>query len=169
MTHTISQSLLPEFDQEMANTRKVLARVPEGKGDFRPHAKSYTLARLAGHVAEMPLWAVMTLNHDELDLRPGGVAPFQAYTFTTQAEALAMFDENTAKARSTLEATGDEAMMRKWTLKDNGRDIFALPRVAVLRSFVMNHMIHHRAQLGVYLRLNDVAVPGIYGPSADEQ
>jgi uncharacterized damage-inducible protein DinB len=168
MSHTISQSLLSEYDQEMANTRRMLERVPEGRGDFRPHPKSYSLARLAGHVAEMPFWAVMTLTQDELDLRPGGVAPFEAYTFTTQAEALAMFDQHAAKARTMLEGTSDEAMMRSWTLKDNGRVVFAIPRIAVLRSFVMNHMIHHRAQLGVYLRMNDVPVPGVYGPSADE-
>lgn len=169
MSNRICQSLLPEFDHEMATTRKVLTRVPEGRLDFRPHAKSMSMARLAGHVAELPTWAVMTLAQDEFDMRPNGVAPFEAFTYSTQAAALALFDENVSKARALLASTDDAAMMRTWTLKDNGAVVLALPKVAVLRSFVMNHIIHHRAQLGVYLRMTDVPVPSIYGPSADEQ
>jgi uncharacterized damage-inducible protein DinB len=169
MSNTISQSLLPEFDMEMANTRKMLARVPESEGAFLPHAKSMTLRRLAGHVAEMPMWAVMTLGRDELDLRPDGRQTYEAYELTTTADAVAMFDENLRQGRALLEAATDETMMRPWTLKDQGQIYFSMPKVAVMRSFVMNHMIHHRGQLAVYLRMNNVPVPGMYGPSADEQ
>jgi uncharacterized damage-inducible protein DinB len=169
MPNLISQSLLPEFDVEMANTRKILERVPEADLAFAPHSKSMNLSRLAGHVAEMPLWAVMTLGQDELDLRPNGVAAFKAYELTTTADALKYFDETLRQARALLVATTDDAMMRPWSLKDNGQTFMTLPKVAVMRSFVMNHMIHHRAQLGVYLRLKNVPVPGMYGPSADEQ
>jgi uncharacterized damage-inducible protein DinB len=169
MSHNISQSLLPEFDHEMANTRKTLERVPEGKDDFVPHQKSMSLARLAGHVAEMPGWALLTLTQDELDFGGSTGPRYEAYRFATRAAALAKFDAEMKAAREALAAASDEQMMRIWTLKNGGHQIFAMPKVVVFRSFVMNHMIHHRAQLGVYLRLNDVPVPGIYGPSADEQ
>lgn len=169
MPSTISRSLMPEFDAEMANTRKMLARVPEANGAFAPHPKSMTLRRLAGHVAEMPTWAVMTLGRDDLDLHPDGEPIYKAYELETTAAALTMFDEGLRQARALLESASDETMMRAWTLKDNGQVYFTLPKVAVMRSFVMNHMIHHRAQLGVYLRMNEIPVPGPYGPSADEQ
>jgi uncharacterized damage-inducible protein DinB len=169
MSLNISQSLLPEFDVEIANTRKVLERVPEGTPDFRPHEKSMTLGRLAGHVAEIPMWATMTLEQDELDMSPPGGASFEASVMGSRKDLLAKFDEQVRKARAALAKTTDEAMMRTWTLKNAGQTVLAMPRVSVMRSFVMNHMIHHRAQLGVYLRMNNVPVPGIYGPSADEQ
>lgn len=168
MSQMISQSLLPEFDLEMANTRKLLERVPETQLGFRPHAKSFTLGRLAGHVAEMPMWAVMTLGQDELELRPSGPS-YAAHVLESTATTLAFFDERLRQARALLEAATDETMMRRWTLKDAGQTVLVMPKVAVFRSFVMNHMIHHRGQLGVYLRMNDVPVPGLYGPSADEQ
>lgn len=168
MSNMISQSLLPEFDMEMANTRKMLERVPESNLEFTPHPKSMNLSRLAGHVAEIPVWGVMTLGQDELDMRPNGVAAYEAYKFTSRAAALGHFDEHLAKARALLAGISDADMMRTWSLKDNGATILAMPKVAVMRGFVMNHMIHHRAQLGVYLRMNDVAIPGMYGPSADE-
>lgn len=168
MSNMISQSLLPEFDMETANTRKMLGLVPETNLDFTPHPKSMTLAKLAGHLAEIPVWAVMTMAQDELDLRPNGVAAYQPFVFTSLAATVAFFDENLAKARGLLANLSDEDMMRTWALKDNGQTLLAMPKVAVLRSFVLNHMIHHRAQLGLYLRMNDVAIPGFYGPSADE-
>ena len=168
MSTAISQSLLPEFDVEIANTRKTLERVPENKPDFRPHPKSMPLARLAGHLAEIPMWATMTLEVDELDMNPPGGAQQEAYVMKTRQGALDMFDEHVMKARALLASTTDETMMRTWTLKSGGHTILALPKAAILRSFVMNHMVHHRAQLGVYLRMNDVPVPSIYGPSADE-
>jgi uncharacterized damage-inducible protein DinB len=169
MANTISQALLPEFDMEMANTRKMLMRVPETEGAFLPHPKSMTLRRLAGHVAEMPMWAVMTLGRDELDLRPDGQQTYKAYDLTTTAEALAMFDDNLRQAHALLAGATDETMVRPWTLRDQETVYFTMPKVAVMRSFVMNHMIHHRGQLAVYLRMTNVPVPGMYGPSADEQ
>ncbi len=169
MPTMISQSLLPEFDHETANTRKTLERVPDDKPDFKPHPKSMSLARLAGHLAELPMWATMTLGQSELDLNPPGSSqPPQAYVMSSRAEALARFDEHVKQARELLASTTDEAMMQPWTLKNGGQTVMSMPRVAVLRGFVMSHMIHHRAQLGVYLRMNDVPVPSIYGPSADE-
>ena len=168
MSNMISQSLLPEFEMEMASTRKLLALVPESHLDFAPHPKSMTLSRLAGHVAEIPQWGVMTLGQDEFDMRPNGVAAFTAYTFTTRAAALAFFDEHLTHARAMLAGISDADMMRTWSLKDKGATVLAMPKVAVMRSFVMNHMIHHRAQLGVYLRMNNIAIPGVYGPSADD-
>jgi uncharacterized damage-inducible protein DinB len=166
MSTTISQSLLPEFDMEMANTRKTLERVPEGNPDFRPHPKSMTLSRLAGHVAEIPVWAVRTLTRDEFDM--GGRGPQDEFVMTSRQGVLARFDDEMTKARAALTGTSDADMMKTWSLKHGGQTIIAMPKIAVLRGFVMNHMIHHRAQLGVYLRMNDVPVPSIYGPSADE-
>ncbi|MES1254056.1 MAG: DinB family protein [Acidobacteriota bacterium] len=166
-TNSISQSLLPEFDVEMANTRKTLERVPEGRGEFRPHTKSMPMGRLAGHLVDIPMWALATLGGTEFDMKTDGAA-YPPYVMQSRAEALAKFDEETTKARALLAATTDDAMMATWTLKNAGQPILAMPRIAVLRSFVMNHMVHHRAQLGVYLRMNDVPVPALYGPSADE-
>ncbi len=168
MSMNISQSMLPEFDMEIANTRKTLERVPEGKPDYRPHPKSMAMGRLAGHLVEIPMWAMMTLEQDELDMNPSGGAPRTPFVMGSREAALEKFDEDAKKARALLAATSDEAMMGTWSLKNAGQTILAMPKVAVMRSFVMNHMVHHRAQLGVYLRLNDVAVPSIYGPSADE-
>ena len=168
-SYNISQALLPEFDHEMANTRRVLARVPEGRGDFSPHAKSMTLARLAGHVAELPSWGLAALGQDELDVNPSSGPVFVAYQFEARAAALAKFDADMKQLRQLLASISDADMMKTWTLKSGGHSIMSMPRAAVFRGFVMNHIIHHRAQLGVYLRMNDVAVPGLYGPSADEQ
>jgi uncharacterized damage-inducible protein DinB len=160
----ISQMLLPEFDQEMANTRKLLELFPEDKAAYKPHEKSMALGRLAGHVAELPGWATMTLNTEGLDIQPGQ----QPYIATSRKELLDTFDRNLKEARQRIAAVTDEDLARTWTLKFNGKPIFSLPKSAVLRSSVMNHLIHHRAQLGVYLRLNQIAIPGMYGPSADE-
>lgn len=168
MSMSISQSLLPEFDHEMANTRKVLERVPEDRPDYRPHQKSMTMARLAGHLTDIPWWAVTTLTRDEYDMQPSGGVTRERYMMTTREALLARFDTEVAAARAALVAATDAAMMQPWTLKHAGHSLFSMPRASVLRSFVLNHNVHHRAQLGVYLRLNDVAVPSIYGPSADE-
>jgi uncharacterized damage-inducible protein DinB len=163
----LSEALLPEFDQEMANTRKTLARVPEDKLDWRPHEKSMTLGGLATHLANLPSWAAHGINLDELDVAPNGV-PFRVEQIKSRAEALENFDRNVAAARAAITGASDEHLFKPWSLLSNGKTIMTMPRVAVLRSFVMNHMIHHRAQLGVYLRLNDVPVPSVYGPTADE-
>jgi uncharacterized damage-inducible protein DinB len=159
----ISDALLPEFDHEMANTRKTLERVPEGKFDWKPHAKSATMGWLATHVARLPSWAVITLQQDSID-----VGTPEAASAPAQGELLQLFDKNVADARAAISGANDEQFVEPWSLLNNGKTIFTMPKVAVLRSFVMNHLIHHRAQLGVYLRLNDIPVPSIYGPSADE-
>lgn len=165
---SISASLLPEFDMEMANTRKTLERVQEDKFTWKPHPKSGEMIWLAAHVATLPMWAAMTMTTTELDLAPGGVQQQPPPPPTSQAELLALFDGHLAKAREAISATADADFMVPWSLLMNGKTLMTLPRIAVLRSFVMNHMIHHRAQLTMYLRLNDVPVPALYGPSADE-
>jgi uncharacterized damage-inducible protein DinB len=161
---SIAQSLLPEFDQEMANTRKILELVPEDKLDYKPHEKSMALGRLAGHVAEMAGWFKTTIELPELVLQPG-LKPFAP---TTRQELLETFDRGVVGGREQLAKATDEHMLQPWSLKVADQVFFTMPRIAVLRNMVMNHLIHHRAQLGVYLRLNDVALPGMYGPSADE-
>jgi len=165
---SISQALLPEFDHEMANTRKSLERVPDDKFGWKPHEKSMPMGNLAVHLATLPGWTVQTLQQESLDLAPPGGEPFKLPEAKNTKEVVAMFDKHVAEARSVLAEATDEQLMKPWSLLMTGKTIFTLPRVAVLRGFVMNHSIHHRAQLGVYLRLNDVPVPSIYGPSADE-
>jgi uncharacterized damage-inducible protein DinB len=156
--------LLPEFDHEVGVTRRVLERVPEDKFGWKPHPKSMSLGELAAHVATIPFWGVPTLNQPELDL--GGqnlnTPPL------SRADLLAHFDKNVAETRAALVGKTDAEMMVVWSLKNNGEKMFTMPRVSVWRGFVLNHLIHHRAQLGVYLRLNDVPLPAVYGPSADE-
>jgi len=165
---SISQALLPEFDQEIANTRKTLERVPEEKLDWRPHAKSGTMGWLAGHVANLPSWAALAISQDSLDLAPGGSPPPQLPPPRSRRELLESFEKSAAAARAAIAGASDEHLLKPWSLLKAGATVMTLPRIAVLRSFVMNHLIHHRAQLGVYLRLNDVPVPALYGPSADE-
>ena len=160
----ISQAILPEFDQEMANTRKILERVPDGKADYKPHEKSMSLARLATHVAELPSWAKTTLETEVLEMQPGT----QPNIVTTRAELLALFDKGVAEARERIAATSDAEWGKNWQFKFAGQTIISMSRAEVMRITVMNHLIHHRAQLGVYLRLNEVEIPGMYGPSADE-
>ena len=168
MSTSLSQSLLPEFDHEMANTRKTLERVPEGVPDFTPHARSMTLARLAGHVADIPRWAILGLDRREFDMEPVDQPTPVPADMTSRPALLADFDGKVAGARALLVAATDDVMLQMWTLKKGGHTILSMPRVTVLRTFVLNHIIHHRAQLGVYLRLNNIAVPSLYGPSADE-
>jgi uncharacterized damage-inducible protein DinB len=160
----ISEMLLPEFDQEMQNTRKMLERIPDDKFDYKPHEKSMTLGRLAGHVAEFPSWAVHTLAMEVLEMQPGQ----QAYEPKSKQEVLAKFDKDLAEARERIAAASDEDFQKIWKFIYAGKEIIALPRREVMRGMVLNHMIHHRAQLGVYLRLNEIEIPGMYGPSADE-
>lgn len=165
---SLNQSMLGEYDQEMANTRMTLERIPEDKFDWAPHPKSMKLGSLAQHLAEMPAWVVETLRKDALDIAPTGEY-VQSPRLTSRQALLALFDDNVSQGRDLLTQAGDdEVMKRPWSLQANGQTLFTLPKAGVLRSFVMNHMIHHRAQLGVYLRLNNVPVPALYGPSADE-
>ena len=165
---SISKTILPEFDHEMANTRKTLERVPDGKFAWKPHEKSMTLGGLATHLANLPSWTAQTFDRDELDIAPPGQPPYRLEEAKSRDALLEAFDKNVSSARAALEAATDENWKGKWSLLMTGKTIFTLPRTAVMRGFVMNHMIHHRAQLGVYLRLLDLPVPSIYGPSADE-
>ncbi len=162
---SINQILLAEFDMEMEKTRRVLERVPLEKSDWAPHPKSMKLGRLAQHVAEIPGWLVPALQQDELSLDGYQPEPLPR----SRTELLASFDKNVTAARAALSAASDDAaFVRTWALKAGGQTMFSAPRSAVVRGFVFNHMIHHRGQLSVYLRLNDIPVPSIYGPSADE-
>jgi len=163
---TIAETLLPEFDQEMSATRKLLERVPEAKADWKPHEKSYTLGDLATHVANIPSLMNIVIKQDEL------VAPDQSQRppkFTTTAALVEFFDKNVKIAREALTGVPDSRMAMPWSLKFGGKTIFSRPRSAVVRSFVMSHHIHHRGQLGVYLRMQDVPLPSMYGPTADER
>jgi uncharacterized damage-inducible protein DinB len=160
--------MLPEFDQEMANTRKVLERVPDAKWDWKPHQKSGTTGWLAGHVATIPEWFTMTLNTESLDYAPVDGPSYTPPKIENNQQLLAAFDKGSAEARTALSAAGDADFAKGWTLLAGGKEIFTMPKIACIRSFVLNHLIHHRAQLTMYLRLLDVPVPGLYGPSADE-
>jgi len=163
----LAEALLPEFDLEMANTRKTLERIPDDKFTWKPHEKSFAMGALASHIANLPGWANVTIDQDEFDMAPGGNA-IKLPAYETREDVLVNFDKNVGDARAKLATASDETLFGTWSLASDGHKLFSMPRVAVLRSFVMNHIIHHRAQLGVYLRLNDIPVPSIYGPSADE-
>jgi uncharacterized damage-inducible protein DinB len=164
----LSHSLLPEFDQEAGHTRKTLERVPDDKLSWKPHEKSMTMGRLAAHLAEIPTWAVATIERDSIDIAPIEGPPYQPPAADSRQAILALFEQNLAAARAAIAKCSDERFMQRWTLLAGGKQIFTLPRIAVIRSMIMNHAVHHRAQLGVYLRMNDVPLPAIYGPSADE-
>lgn len=166
---SLSQSILPEFDNEMANTRRTLERVPQEKFGWKPHEKSWSMGDLATHLSNLPSWTEITLTQESFDMNPEGEEPETATPATSTQELLDLFDENVKKAREVISSTTDENFMKPWTLLSGGETVLSLPKIGVLRSFVMNHIIHHRAQLGVYLRLNDLPVPAIYGPSADEE
>ena len=158
-------ALLPEFDHEMATTRTVLERVPQDKFDWKPHAKSFSLGALAAHVATLPTWGTETLTRSEIDV---GTTQQPPTALPSRQEVLATFDRSVAGARAALAGRTDAELMAMWSLKRGGRTLFTMPKAAVLRSFVLNHLVHHRGQLTVYLRLLDIPVPSIYGPSADE-
>jgi len=166
---SIAQSLLPEFDHEMATTRKILERVPEALGAWKPHEKSFSMGNLAVHVAELIGWGTMTMQTTELDMAPKDGEPYKTPEFSTSADLLTRFDENVKNTRAALAGASDADFMVGWSLKMAGETFFTIPRVGVIRTWVLNHVIHHRAQLAVYLRLNNLPVPSIYGPSADEQ
>lgn len=164
----LNQALLAEFDQEMANTRKTLERVPDDKFDWKPHQKSFPMGHLATHIANIPTWATETLRRDSLDIAPEGGEPYRAPEAKNSKQLLDLFESGVAAARAALAEATDEDLAKPWSLLKTGQVMMTLPKGAVLRSFVLSHGIHHRAQLGVYLRLNDIPVPAIYGPSADE-
>ena len=160
----MADALLPEFDHEMTVTRKLLERVPDGQFDWKPHQKSMSLGQLAQHVATIPRWGTVTMSQSDFDLASDEWPPAS----TTRAELLSTFDQHVKEARAALVGKGDGELMAPWALKRAGTTIFSMPKASVWRSFVMSHMIHHRAQLGVYLRMHDIPLPSVYGPSADE-
>ncbi|HUK31074.1 MAG TPA: DinB family protein [Candidatus Acidoferrum sp.] len=161
----INQAFLGEFDHEMASTRISLERIPEDKFDWAPHPKSMKLGRLATHLAEMPGWTRDTIEKDKVDIANYGGPP----DLKSKKDVLALFDKNVADARAALVAATDDAnWMKTWEMVRGDKVVFSMPKVVVMRSFIFNHNVHHRAQLGVYLRLNNIPVPSIYGPSADE-
>jgi uncharacterized damage-inducible protein DinB len=166
---SIADSLLPEYDHEMASTRRALERVPEDKLAWQPHERSMTLGRLASHLSELPGWAVETVSEDSFDMDPpDGRSRYNPADYRSRQEILDAFDTGVKQARERIAATDDAAMFQPWSLQKGGETVFTLPRVAVLRSWLFNHVIHHRGQLTVYLRLTGAPVPSIYGPSADE-
>jgi uncharacterized damage-inducible protein DinB len=162
---SIAQSLLPEFDHEMSTTRTLLAAVPDAYAAWQPHAKSMSLGRLAAHIGNMPNWVLLTLQHDELDVGIAGATGQRP--FESSAATLERFDALVRSSRAALAETPDPLMLAPWTLKSGGHPLFSMPRNGILRAWVLNHMIHHRGQLSVYLRLLDVPLPSIYGPTAD--
>jgi uncharacterized damage-inducible protein DinB len=164
---SMAQAPLPEFDHEAAVTRTVLERVPEGQAGWRPHPKSMTLGELSMHLASIPAWAYLILREPSFDLAPPGEPVHVPPAWQSLAQTLASFDERIAKGRAALAATTDLELAQPWTLLKGGAKVFTAPRGSALRSFVLNHGVHHRAQLGVYLRLLDVPVPAMYGPTAD--
>ena len=163
----IVDALLPEFDHEMATTRRLLDRVPEANLSWKPHEKSMTLGQLAGHLANIPYWCSATLDVSVLDLDT--IADARPKTPASRASLLEEFDSKVAAARKRLTEATDPSFLAPWTLTKGDQEFFTMPRISAIRSFVMNHSIHHRGQLSVYLRLNDVPVPPMYGPTADEQ
>lgn len=163
----IVEALLPEFDREMTVTRRLLERVPDGQFDWKPHERCMLLGRLAEHLADMPGWIVETITKDQSDANTG--APPEGHRPPrTRDEVLALFDTNVKNGRAALAGRTDAELMAPWTLKIQGKVLFTMPKATALRSFVMNHLIHHRGQLSVYLRLQNISLPSMYGPSGDE-
>jgi uncharacterized damage-inducible protein DinB len=162
-----AETFLPEFEQEMTNTRKVLERIPDDKLDWQAHLKSHTIGWNANHVADIPNWLVMVLTEPSLDIAPVGGERYPFPKLTGREEILELFDRNVSTARKAIAEVEDEEMGSPWTLSQAGQTFFTMPRAAVVRSMVLNHLMHHRAHLCVYLRLNDIPVPGMYGPSGD--
>ena len=166
---TISERLLPEFDVEMENTRKLLAAVPEGKWDWKPHPKSMPLGSLATIVANIPGWLDMVVNLDELDINPPGGSKYRPQEWRTRRDLLDQFEASLKRGREVLQNTTDDHLLNtKWRMLAAGKMMSEQPRYVAIRDGVLNHMAHHRGQLTVYLRLNEEKVPAIYGPSADE-
>ena len=162
----IREMFLPEFDTEMKKTRATLERVPEGKADFKPHEKSMALGKLAAHVAQLPEFAIMIAELPELDFSKSSMKPL---VMESRKQLLDAFDAYSAKAQAAIGKLSDEEWQKNWKLSFQGHAIADQPRFLMYRGMFLNHIIHHRAQLGVYLRLNDVPLPATYGPSADDK
>jgi uncharacterized damage-inducible protein DinB len=164
----VADLLLPEFNEEMSNTRKVLERIPDDKLEWKAHPKSNTIGWVGAHLAEIPGWLAPTIEQDSWDIHPVGGEPYRTPTFGSSREILASFDANVAAAQKVLPTATNEALMKNWSLLMQGKPIFTMTRYSCIRSFMINHTVHHRAFLCSYLRLNDIPVPGMYGPSGDE-
>ena len=164
-TMTIMEPMISEYVQECASTRKMLERVPENEFGWKPHEKSYTLCELASHLVNSQMWATMTVNTEKLEFDSSEFKPFIA---NNVKELLDTFDANVEEARKAMEGLSDADAMSNWSMWVDGKKMIEMPKVAVLRAFILSHMIHHRGQLSVYLRLKDVPLPQIYGPTADE-
>ena len=164
-SNNLATALIAEMQREAQVTRTCLERIPAEKFDWKPHEKSMELGRLASHIAEMFGWTPATMEKAELDFAQMDYKPFEP---KTTEDLLEFFDKNVAEAIETLKNSTNERFMEPWTMRNGEKVYFTIPKIGVMRSFVMSHIIHHRGQLSVYLRLNDIAVPSIYGPSADE-
>jgi uncharacterized damage-inducible protein DinB len=164
----MTELFLGELEREAEGTRRTLQRVPEGRNDWKPHDKSMEMGYLASLVARMPGWVAMTINQDELEMKPEGGTEFSPQQWKTRDELLEMFEISLVEGRKALQNTSDEHLMKPWSLKVAGKTVMKDPRYIVLQDSVFNHLAHHRGQLTVYLRLNSASVPAIYGPSADE-
>ena len=162
---SIIQPMIEELRHEARSTRATLERVPDGSFDWKPHEKSMSFGQLASHIADNASWVESILDRDVLEMDPSAFVPWQG---KTTAEILETFDRNIGRAIEQMAGQPDERMMRSWSMKVAGETVFSMPRAAVLRMMILSHMIHHRAQLGVYLRLLNIPIPGMYGPSADE-
>src|SRR5262245_10068114 len=160
----VKDALLAEYDHEMAATRKILERIPDDKLTWKPHYKSRSLGALGRHVANLPAWGELILDRFSIDLAD---VPSFGEEAESRSALLSAFDEARAKTRRLLDKT-DAELAAMWSLKREGQELFALPKSAAFRTFVLSHVVHHRGQLSVYLRLNDIPVPALYGPSADE-
>jgi uncharacterized damage-inducible protein DinB len=164
---SIGESMVPEFDHEMKVTRTLLERIPEDKLAWKPHEKSMSLGRLAGHIAELQGFVISMIQLDELDFAKTGGPPRKPTIAESRQHVLDIFDKKVAEARPVIAGASDEHLAKTWKLSAGGKLIFAMPRGAAMRHMYLNHVVHHRGQLSVYLRLLDVPVPPIYGPSAD--
>ncbi len=165
----IADLLLPEFDNEVAITRNVLAAVPDDRPDWKPHDKSFTVAHLAQLVSMIPSWSSMIVEDTEFDLAPPGKPASSPYSNQKTEKLLEEFDKNVIAARAAIAKTTDADFQVPWTLKSGGNVMMTMPRYGILRSMVLNHLVHHRAQLGLYLRMLDQRVPSMYGPTADDK
>ena len=162
----IIDPIIQEYQQEMGATRKVLERVPDAHWGWKPHEKSMSMGQLASHLAEGQLWAIGTMKDDVWVM---DMAAWKPFVGTSRADVLAAFDKNVADAVAAMTGASNEHMMKTWSMKTpDGHTMMSMPRVAVIRGFVLNHTIHHRGQLTVYLRMKDVPLPQVYGPTADE-
>lgn len=166
---TIGQGMAQELKHSAVSARKVLERIPEDKFSWTPHEKSMTFQKLASHVAESLSWTKYTLETSEMDVAPPDGPAYEPYVAHSSKELLDAFDKNLAEAIQALEGVSDETLMETWTMKKAGEVMFAMPKLVVMRSFILDHLVHHRAQLGLYLRLNNIPVPALLGPSADEE